>query len=149
MKTLLPVPPSVDRVRMIRRSMRCFVFGVVGAVPLFGLGTAFLALRLQRELARETGVPARAAWMDGSSVIAFALMLFFLLLDQAGPVLALAFLLCAVQGLLLFRQYRLTEPADWNPARHLAWWGAGLAHAGLNLSSTIIILGVWAAIRNP
>ena len=80
MKPVLPAPPnrpSVDRVRMIRRSIRCFVFGAVGAVPLFGLGTAFLALRLQRELARESGVPARAPWMDGSSVIAFALMLFF------------------------------------------------------------------------
>jgi hypothetical protein len=132
---------------MIRRSIRCFVFGAVGAVPLFGLGTAFLALRLQRELARESGVPARAPWMDGSSVIAFALMLFFLCLDEAGLVLATGFLLCGLQGYLLFRQYRRTDPTDWNPARNLACWGAGLAYTGLNLSATIIVLGIWSAIH--
>jgi hypothetical protein len=133
---------------MIRRSIRCFAFGLAGAVPLFGLGTAFLALRLQRELARETGVPARAALMDGSAVVAFALMLMSLLYDQAGFALALGFLLCAVQGYLLLRQYRRTEPADWNPARHLVYWGAALARTGLILSATIILAGVWAAIRD-
>jgi hypothetical protein len=144
-----PLPVSVDRVGMIRRSMRCFVFGLIGAVPLFGLGMACLALRLWRQLAEETGEPARLAWGNTSfivfSCLATVLLLFF---DQAGLVLALGFLLSPLQGWLLFRQYRRTKPVVWNPARHLVYWGAGLALAGLNLSGTIILLAAWATIRN-
>ena len=49
----LPAPVSVDRVRLIRRSIRCFVFGLMGAVPLLGLGMACLALLLGRCLVPE------------------------------------------------------------------------------------------------
>jgi hypothetical protein len=150
METKLPsasARPSVDRVRMIRRSIRCFAFGLVGAVPLFGLGTAFLALRLHRELARESGVPVRATGLDASTVIAFALLIALCYFNQAGLVLAAGFLISGLEGYLLLLQYRRIELSDWNPARNLAWWGAGLAYTGLNLSVTIIVLGIWSAIH--
>ena len=40
-------PPSVDRVRLIRRGMRCFVFGAIGLIPILGSGLAIQALRLR------------------------------------------------------------------------------------------------------
>lgn len=146
----LPAPASVDRVRMIRRSMRCFVFGLMGAVPLLGLGPACLALWIQKELAEESGEPAPLGGtkMIAISIAAFIVAVVLLAWDQAGLVLAMGFLLPALQGYWLLRQYQRTEPPRWNPARHLVYWGAGLALAGLDLSSTIILLGLWAAIRS-
>ena len=142
------MPVSADRVRLIRRSMRCFVFGLMGAVPLLGLGMACLALLLGRQVAQETGEPVRTAGVNGCAVAYFALAVVLLCFDQTGLVLALAILLSALQGYLLFREYRRTNPAQWNPARHLVYWGAGLALAGLNLSSTILLLGILAVIRD-
>ena len=34
------------RIRLIERSMRCYVFGVVGLIPLIGLGPSLLAIWL-------------------------------------------------------------------------------------------------------
>jgi hypothetical protein len=143
----LPEPVSVDRVRLIRRSMRCFVYGLMGAVPLFGLGMACLTLRLRRELAEETGEAVRLTGALWCSIAAFALAFVLLCCDQAGLVLALGILLPALQGYWLFRQYQRAEPPLWNPARHLVYWGAGLAYAGLVLSSTIILLSLESAGR--
>ena len=143
------VPASVDRVRLIRCSLRCFWFGVMGAVPLLGLGPACLNLRLQRQLAQETGDPAHIAGakMPAISGVAFVLAILLLCLDRPGLVLALGLLLSGLPGCLLFRIYRRTEPRQWNPARHLVCWGAGLACAGLVLSSTIILLSLDNFIR--
>jgi hypothetical protein len=143
----MPAPAALDRVRMIRRSMRCFVFGLMGIVPLFGLGTAWLALRLWREVAEETGEPARLSGANWNFIAAF--MAAVALLFYNGPpwysvltdlVLAAGILLPARQGWLLVRQYGRVEPLEWNPARHLVYWGAGLAYAGLVLSSLIIMI---------
>jgi hypothetical protein len=144
---LPPIPVSVDRVRMIRRSIRCFIFGLMGAVPLFGLGAAVLALRLRRRLAEETGEPAGPKGMQGCAVVFFVLSAISLCFGQAGIILALAILLTVLQGWLMFRHYRRAGPLEWNPARHLVYWGAGLACAGLNLSSAIILMSLAALAR--
>lgn len=145
----LPAPVSVDRVRMIRRSMRCFVFGLMGVVPLLGLGPACLTLRLQRQLAEESGEPVRLAGaeMAAIAVVAFMLAVVLLCYDQAGIVLAMGVVLSAGQGCWWFRQYQRAEPRPWNPARHLVFWAAGLAYAGLILSSTIIMLSLGSFLR--
>jgi hypothetical protein len=133
----------VDRVRIIRRSIRCFVFGWIAAVPLLGIGAAFLALRLRRQVAAETGGPARLTGVNECSFVAFVAAFMVLCYGrQPGLLLALGFLLSALEAYLLFRQYVRTEPVEWNPARQLAWWGAGLAYAGLNFSATLILLGI-------
>ncbi len=113
-----PAPESVDRVRLIHRSMRCFVYGLMGVVPLFGLGMACLALLLQRQVSEETGEPAGLAGAKRCSIAALALALALLGCGQAGLVLALGILLCGLQSYLLFRQYQRAEPRQWNPARH-------------------------------
>jgi len=143
----LPAPVSVDRVRLIRRSMRCFVYGLMGAVPLVGLGMACLTLRLRRELAEETGEPVRLTGALRCAIAAFALAFVLLCCHQTGLVLALGILLPALQGYGLLRQYQRAEPRLWNPARHLVYWGAGLAYAGLVLSSLVIMLNLEAALR--
>jgi len=137
----------VDRVRMIRRSMRCFVFGLMGVIPLLGLGPACLALLLRRELAEETGESSQLTVANISSAAAFFLAVILLAGGQDGLVLALGFLLAALQGGLLFGQYRRTEPLEWNPARHLVWWGAGLAYGGLILSALVILLNIGSWLR--
>jgi len=142
-----PIPVSVDRVRMIRRSIRCFIFGLMGAVPLFGLGAAVLALRLRRQLAEETGEPPGPKEMFGCTVAFSVLAAISLCFKQAGIILGLAILLTALQCYLMFRHYRRTGPVEWNPARHLVYWGASLACAGLNLSSAIILLSLAALAR--
>ena len=147
----LPAPASVDRVRLIRRSMRCFVFGLLGAVPLLGLGPACLALWIEKELAEESGEPAPlgGAKMAAIAIGAFIAAVVLLAWDQAGLVLALGAALSALQGGWRVRQCQRAEPPRWNPARHWVYWGAGLACAGLILSSTIILLGLWSAFRSP
>jgi hypothetical protein len=153
MTPLLPLPgPSVpvpaDRVRMIRRSTRCFVFGILGAVPLLGIGPACLALLLHRQVGEETGEPKGLGGIYSSVAVFCILAIALLCCEQAGFVLALGFLLCGLQAYLLRRQYLRTEPLEWNPARHLTWWGAWLALAGLNLSGTLILLAIWAVVSN-
>jgi hypothetical protein len=132
---------------MIRRSIRCFLFGLAGTIPIFGLGAAVLALRLQRQLAQETGEPPGPKGITTCLGIFLLLSAILLCCDQPEIVLALAFLLCALQSWLVFRHYCRTEPVESNPARHLAYWGAGLACAGLNLSSTIVLLSIAAIAR--
>ena len=132
---------------MIRRSMRCFVFGLLGVIPLLGIGPACLALLLRRELAEETGEPLQLTMANNSSIAASFLAVILLACGQDGLVLALGILLAALQGGLLFRQYRRVEPLEWNPARHWVWWGAGLAYAGLILSALIILINIASALR--
>ncbi|MCL5098215.1 MAG: hypothetical protein M1608_11950, partial [Candidatus Omnitrophica bacterium] len=44
---------SIDTSRLIRRSLRCFYLGLAGAVPLFGIVMAILAIKLHREITLE------------------------------------------------------------------------------------------------
>jgi hypothetical protein len=46
--------PPAERIRLIERSMRCFVLGLLSLIPLVGLGLAVLAIRLHIR-----------AWADG------------------------------------------------------------------------------------
>ena len=43
----------MNRIRLIERSLRCFVLGWVGLVPLLGLGPAVMAITLFLEIRRE------------------------------------------------------------------------------------------------
>jgi hypothetical protein len=150
MNQALPLPPSarvsVDRVRIIRQSKRCFIFGVMGTVPLFGLGAAWLSLRLWRQVASETGEPRPssrlAKWFIVALVVALARFYFngpasyFLLEDMA---LAIGIVLPLRRGYGLLKQYRQAEAREWNPARRLLYWGAWLGYSGLAISSSILL----------
>jgi hypothetical protein len=137
-----------DRVGIIRRSQRCFAFGLFGLVPFFGLGLGWRAIVLALQVAKECGEPISQS-MKGSLVIVAGLFLIgaLLVLDQSGLALAFGLLLAAFPGILLFREYHRTEPREWNPARHLVFWGAGLAQAGIVISATILLLIIDALMR--
>ena len=91
------------------------MFGLIGAVPLFGVGAAVLALVLRRQLAEETGEPAGPKGMYRCAVVFLVLAAVSLCFGQAGIILALAILLTLLQGHLLFRHYRRAGPLEWNP----------------------------------
>jgi hypothetical protein len=46
--------PPAERIRLIERSLRCFVFGLLSVIPFVGLALAVLAIRLHVK-----------AWADG------------------------------------------------------------------------------------
>ena len=80
-----------DRIRLIERSLRCFVFGLLSLVPLIGLGLVFLAIRLHWQTwADSDGAwnPARSYLLRGFclaclgflfSLVAIALFVLFLI----------------------------------------------------------------------
>jgi hypothetical protein len=49
------MPPNTDRIRLIERSLRCFVYGLLSLIPLVGLGLALLAIRLHFRTWAESG----------------------------------------------------------------------------------------------
>src|SRR5580658_263244 len=88
----LPLPPP-DRVRVINRSVRCFIFGIVGAIPCFGLGMVWLAFKLYREVAAETGEPVKLYPLFLSSAAGVFLAAVCFLHDMQAGVLADAIVL--------------------------------------------------------
>jgi hypothetical protein len=134
-----PLPP-IDRVRLIRRSMRCFIFGLVGVIPCFGLGMAGLAFKLYRDIADETGEPVQLYPLFLTSASGLYLGAACCANNLPDGVLADALVVLGLQFLFIRRQYRKNAPAEWNPARHLMYWGLGLANAGLIMSAVVVIL---------
>jgi len=49
------MPANTDRIRLIERSLRCFVYGLLSLIPLVGLGLAVLAIRLHSLTWAESG----------------------------------------------------------------------------------------------
>ncbi len=46
---------AAERIHLIERSLRCFVYGILSLIPFLGLGFAVLALRLHFKTWAETG----------------------------------------------------------------------------------------------
>lgn len=143
-----PVLPtgSIDRVRLIRRSMRCFTFGLLGVVPVFGAGFAWQALRLRRAISAEVGdawepPPVYCYWVIG--MIAVLVSWQWLPLAVAGTVFPLVI---GIQTWHCWRSFISTREVTWNPGRIQLLWGVILAYAGLGFSlwalvSLVLIVG--------
>lgn len=138
-----PTLPPPDRVRLIRRSIRCFLFGLVGAIPCVGLGMVWLAIKLYRDIAAETGEKVQLYPLYVTSISGLYVAGTCFTFDLPDGVLADAVVLLVLQFLFIRRQYRKNAPAEWNPARHLMYWGLGLANAGLNLSAVVVMLAIY------
>lgn len=137
-----PLPPA-DKVRVIRRSVRCFLFGLIGAVPCFGLGMVWLAFRLYRDLAAETGERVKLYPLYLTSVSGVLVAAAGMVNDLPEVVLGDAIVMLGLQFLFLRRQYLRNAPAEWNPARHLMYWGLGLANLGSILSAATVLLVIY------
>jgi len=140
MSAAVNIGPEIgaDRVRMINRSVRCFVFGIMGAVPCFGLSMAGLAFKLFRQVAEEAGervnlIPLHICTI--SLVIAGAFTPF----EYPGTLMIYGVAMITLQILFLREQYLRNTPAEWNPGRHLAYLGIGLANAGFLLSAAVAL----------
>ncbi len=137
--------PSIDMVRLIRRSMRCFIFGLLGIVPLFGAGFAWQALRLQGAITREleeawTLPPVYCYWLLGVVGLAGA--------DRWGggaADLAFCFVLLIVQSWHIWRSFVSRRESVWNPGGPQLLWGTVLANAGVSLSVWVVVILVLRA----
>ena len=138
-----PLPP-IDRVRVINRSARCFIFGVVGAIPCFGLGMVWLAFKLFRDVADETGERVKLYPLYLTSLVGVIAAAVCFTKDLPDGVLADAIVVLGAQFLFIRRQYFNNAPGEWNPARHLMYWGLALANLGLLLSTIVVMLAIYA-----
>jgi hypothetical protein len=138
-----PLPPP-DPVRVINRSVRCFIFGLVGAVPCFGIGMVWLAIKLYRDIAAETGEKIKLYPLYVTSAAGLGVAAICFTNDLPDGVLADAIVMLGLQFLFIRRQYLKNAPAEWNPARHLMYWGLGLANTGLVLSVATAMLVIYA-----
>jgi hypothetical protein len=134
----LPTLPP-DRAQIIRRSLRCFIFGLIGVLPLFGLAAAGLALQLGRKIAEETGERWSFKAVSGCWICGLILInLYSFAVDNFAAV-AVAVIFLGLQVFLLRSLYRNNPAKEWNPARHLMYWGVGLAYTGWVASIGLVI----------
>jgi hypothetical protein len=138
---------SVDKIGLIRRSLRCWRFGLVGLLPLAGTGFAWQALRIRRRVSADLEEnwkppPVYIYWLVGTA----ATLPVDANLDIGGDLLLLMVLL-AVQSWHCWRSFpRLAEPI-WNPAgRHLTA-GTLCAYLGLGLSLWTVVVSVLAILK--
>jgi hypothetical protein len=136
-----PLVPA-DRVRVINRSIRCFIFGVIGAIPCFGLSMAWLAFKLYRETAEETGERVNLFPLHFCSV-SIIVAAAFTPFDTPDILVTYGLLMFGLQILFLRRQYQENAPPEWNPARHLLYWGIGLANTGVLLSAAAALWAIY------
>lgn len=129
---------TIDRVQLIRRSIRCFYLGAGGMFPLIGFGLAIQAMRLHREVARELGrkwnaPPVRWYWVFGLVGVLGYLKLFGC---AAGALVGLLFV-----GIQTYHLWR-SLPADFqmNPADNHLRWGVILGYGGTFVSMLAVPL---------
>jgi hypothetical protein len=139
---VLLAPRSIDMVRLIRRSMRCFIFGLLGLIPFFGVGFAYQALRLRRAISADIGdawdpPPVYCYWVIGLVAVIAAWSWITV------TVAMLVFLaVVALQTWHCWRSFRAAPEAIWNPGRQQLFWGVIFAYAGLGLSLWALVLTV-------
>ncbi len=124
----------IDRARLIRRSLRCFLFGLIGVIPLFGLSMAGLTFRLRGEIMQETGERWESRFFNSIWFCGIILLGLFYFSSSLTGTATVALIFISIQAWLLNSQYRNNPPGQWNPARHLVYWGIGLAYTGFVLS---------------
>ena len=134
------------RARLIRRSIRCLIFGAIGAVPILGLGGVWLTLSWWKRIAEETGESAslRSVWSCLGAGCLFGTGFSVIGLESVSILVLLAAQVGA--AILLRRAYLSRAPAKWNPARHFCYYGVGLAIWGLFAALAGIAAGVCAGI---
>ena len=136
-------PP--DRLRVMRRSLRCAGFGELGVMPLLGLPAAICVLWIHRQICRQTGekwrylplnliltlclVDSVAMWVVGEWPEAIVILLF-----------AFSYQFCVV-----YLYLRNATARFWNPARRELFIGLANANIGLFLSLWAVAMLILAA----
>ncbi len=78
-----------ERIRVIERSLRCFVLGLFGLVPLLGLPAAFIAIHLHARIHNDTG----ERWNPAGAYSSFGCILSWIGVAVSVVMLGLAVLL--------------------------------------------------------
>lgn len=138
---------SVDRCRVIRRSVRCFAYGLIGAIPWVGLGLAYQALRLSSKVSLETGADwhrpkLRWHWMIGL----LCLWGYDYFLGWPG-FLSIFGIMLWLQTNQVRRSFPIEDGHHWNPAGQHVRWGVALAYAGYFGSMSLLLLIVLRVAR--
>ncbi len=121
----------VDKTRLIRRSLRCFIYGLIGAIPVVGITLAWQAIRLHRQVLRETGEACRLPkWWYFYWVAALAVSIVGDRLQGFLGALAAFWGFNGLHAVYLFQLASTRTGKVWNPARRYSYWGFGLACAG-------------------
>src|SRR5438045_9470073 len=63
-----------DRAQAIRRSLRCFVFGLIGAIPFLGLSMSWLGFCIGRGISAAPGERVRFSLLNGAWLCGLALI---------------------------------------------------------------------------
>lgn len=81
---------SMDKIRVIKRSLRCFAFGWLSLFPILGIAPAMLAMILYKQVQDEVGKewnPARKEVLLGWALAWCGLFLSLLVLGGSGLLL--------------------------------------------------------------
>ncbi len=132
---------SLDMARVIRQSIRCFVFGALGAIPVIGVGLAIQALRLQKGVLAELEQPWKPPPLYWYWLIALLYLWAYGELFGPGGALSIFIIFAGLQTYHLWRSFPPTEPR-WNPGERHLFWGVALAYFGC--FGSIVLLGVIA-----
>jgi hypothetical protein len=146
---LAPRGDYAEKIVVIRRSMRCLMYSLIGAIPALGVANAIQAARLHYQLARETGEtwrPLRLLWFWlGESLIMISLACgggkksFFL--AYALMITTIIWMLVVLYlGWRMWRLYHRTQPKLWNPGRLWLFWGGWLAWFNITLVAQFLTL---------
>lgn len=128
-----------DRAQVIRRSLRCFIFGLFGAIPFFGLSLSWLVFRIGREIQTATGERVSFSLINSAWICGLILIDVYAFAVGLAAAVAIALIFLALQIFLMRREYKKNSPTEWNPARHFFYWGIGLAYTGYVGSVCIFI----------
>jgi hypothetical protein len=140
-----PLPPASlelhypEKVRVIRQSIRCLVFGFIGVIPFLGLPLALQTLQLRRAIGRTTGDESSLRRVFAMAVACFLwLPLYLVVWDLTG----LGMVLCvfAAGAAVLFKGVAGSAASTrWNPARGTLYFGVWLSCIGLFATAGLIL----------
>ena len=142
------VVQPMESVQLLKASIRCLFFGAAGMVPFFGIGLAYVTLRLGTELLDRTceewkWKPFTLLWIAG------ALEITVIQRDLGlGGALMTAFALLVTQACLVARRYLLGRPSRFNAARLHVFGGMGLALTGLAASLFVAAMVLGASMTS-
>jgi hypothetical protein len=129
---------SVDMARLIRRSLRCFLFGLIGTIPVIGLGLAYQAIRLHQKAAADMGEswqPPRVRWHWTLGLLCLWGYDYFL--GWLG-FLAIFVIFAWLQTNHVRRGFSVNQDRFWNPAERHSSWGVTLAYGGYFSSLSLV-----------
>lgn len=122
--------------RVIRQSVRCFVFGALGAIPIVGIGLAIQALRLHRRIFTELQQPWKPPPLYWYWLITLLYLWAYGELFGAAGGFSIFLILAGLQTYHLRRSFPPEPP--WNPGERHHFWGVALAYLGWFGSITLL-----------